>query len=326
MRIVERCIKIHEEVYMRLAVLDSSYGDIAVESAAAAAHRVDVVDARSAAGAADGVLVQYATISAAVMDANPSWKVIGRYGVGVDTIDLDAASDRGIPVVNVPDYCEEEVATHAAALILGATRRIREADILVREGRWSDWTGLRPICSLSTSTLALIGIGRIGRETIRLMAPFFERVVAYDPFATPMEGVELVGLEEALTQADVVSLHCPLTPETHHLINAETLGLMKATAYLVNVSRGGLVDTTALSAALTSDHLAGAALDVLEHEPPQGDPILVAPRVTLTNHLAWYSEQSEQRLRHLLAERCASVLVGLDAPSIVNRQGLASSG
>lgn len=310
---------------MRLQVLDSSYGDVSVETTAALAHGVDLVDARQDEAPADGVLVQYATITGETMDANPSWRVIGRYGVGVDTIDLVAATERGIPVVNVPDYCEEEVSTHAAALVLAATRRIREADALVRRGEWAQWGELRPIRSLSTMTLALIGTGRIGRETIRLLAPFFGRVIAHDPYSGPIEGVELVSLRDALEVGDVVSLHCPLTAETHHLINAESLGWMQPSSYLVNVSRGGLVDGAALAAALHRGEIAGAALDVLEGEPPVDDPLLNAPRVTLTNHIAWYSEQSEARLRHLLAERCALVLTGGDVASVVNRAALAAA-
>jgi D-3-phosphoglycerate dehydrogenase len=307
---------------MKLAVLDSSYGDIAVEQRAGQQYGVEVIDARTDPTAADGVLVQYARVGAAEFDANPNWRVVGRYGVGFDTIDLAEASRRGIPVVNVPDYCEEEVATHAAALILNAARRVSAADALVREGRWSDWPQLRPIQALSVSTLALVGIGRIGRETIRLLAPFFARVVAFDPYAEPIDGVDLVDLDTALSTGDVVSLHCPLTPETHHLIDAAAIARMKSGAYLVNVSRGGLVDAAALTAALTDGRLAGAALDVLESEPPVDDPLLAAPNVILTNHIAWYSEQSELRLRHLLAERCAAVLTGSDAPSIVNRDAL----
>ncbi|MBH0097527.1 C-terminal binding protein [Salinibacterium sp. NSLL150] len=305
-----------------LAVLDSSYGDVVLEAEAAAAHGVTVRDARENTSPADGVLVQYATIGAAEMDANPSWKVIGRYGVGVDTIDLEAAASRGIPVVNVPDYCEEEVATHAAALILGAARRIREADLLVRDGAWGSWSELRPIQALSQSTLSLIGIGHIGSETIRLMSPFFGRIVAHDPFAAPADGVELLGFEEALAAGDVISLHCPLNDQTRHLIDAAALAHVKPGAVLVNVSRGGLINSADLAAALHDGRLAGAALDVLEAEPPAGDPILDAPRVTLTNHIAWYSEQSERRLRHLLAERCAGVLDGKPAPTVANRAAL----
>jgi D-3-phosphoglycerate dehydrogenase len=273
------------------------------------------------------VLVQYADITAEIMDANPSWKVIGRYGVGVDTIDLAAASARSIPVVNVPDYCEEEVATHAVALILDANRRITSADALVRRGGWVDWGRLRPIAPLSTATLALIGVGRIGREVIRLMRPFVARIIAHDPFAGELDGVELVDLDTALAEGDIVSLHCPLTAETRHLIDQAAIARMKPTATLVNVSRGGLVDGGALATALHEGRLAMAALDVLEIEPPSADdPLLSAPNTIITNHLAWYSEASEQRLRARLAERCAAVLRGRDIPSLVNRAALATRG
>ena len=312
-----------------LEVLDSSYGDVEVESAAAAPAEVEVRDARAEQGSlnsgtlADGVLVQYATITAEVMDANPGWKVIGRYGVGVDTIDLAAASARSIPVVNVPDYCEEEVATHAVALMLDANRRITAADALVRRGEWADWAQLRPIAPLSATTLSLIGVGRIGREVIRLMRPFVSRIVAHDPFAGDLEGVELVDLDTALAEGDIVSLHLPLTADTHHLVDAEAIARMKATATLVNVSRGGLVDGASLAAALHDGRLAMAALDVLETEPPTtDDPMLAAPNAIITNHLAWYSDASEQRLRARLAERCAAVLRGRDVASIVNRAAL----
>ncbi|WP_177232205.1 C-terminal binding protein [Agromyces sp. CF514] len=320
-----------------LEVLDSSYGSVDVEAGAAASVDVRVRDARDARAAgngdtntnptpADGVLVQYADITAEVMDANPTWKVIGRYGVGVDTIDLAAASARGVAVVNVPDYCEEEVATHAVALMLDANRRITAADALVRRGEWADWAQLRPIAPLSTATLSLIGVGRIGREVIRMMTPFVGRIIAHDPYAGASEGIELVDLDTALAEGDVVSLHLPLTAETHHLIGADAIARMKPTATLVNVSRGGLVDGAVLAAALHDGRLAFAALDVLETEPPTADdPLLAAPNTIITNHLAWYSEASEQRLRARLAERCAAVLRGRDIPSLVNRQGLADA-
>lgn len=307
-----------------LEVLDSSYGDVAVEAAAAAPSGVDVVARGSAGRRTDGVLVQYATITGQVLDQNPSWRVVGRYGVGIDTIDIDACTARGIAVVNVPDYCEEEVATHAAALALSSVRRVVEADRLVRSGGWPAWRTLTPIPALSEATLALIGLGRIGRETIRLLRPFFGRIIAYDPYSDPLDDVESVSLDEALARGDIVSLHCPLTSATIHIIDARALKLMKPSAHLINVSRGGLIDGPALAAALHSGEIAGAAIDVLEREPPdEDDALLGAPRLIVTNHLAWYSERSEPRLRHLLAERCAAVLSGRDAPSIVNRKALA---
>jgi D-3-phosphoglycerate dehydrogenase len=313
---------------LALAVLDTAYGDVEIERFAAEAVAVELIDARANAARAteaDGVLVQFATIGAAEMDAHPRWKVIGRYGVGVDTIDLDAATRRGIRVVNVPDYCEEEVATHAAALALASVRRISQADRLVREGGWTDWRTLTPIPALSSATLGVIGLGRIGRETIRMLRPFFGRIVGYDPFVAAAEQVESASLETVLAEADVLTLHVPLTADTRHLIDAAALARMKPSAHLVNVSRGGLVDTVALAAALRRGALAGAAVDVLEHEPADpADPLLGAPNATITNHLAWYSERSEPRLRGLLAERCAAVLIGGSASSIVNAAALAA--
>jgi D-3-phosphoglycerate dehydrogenase len=313
---------------LALAVLDTAYGDTAIEQRAAEALGVGLVDARDDAGlavAADGVLVQFATIGADQMDAHPRWKVIGRYGVGVDTIDLEAATRRGIRVVNVPDYCEEEVATHAAALALASVRRVPQADRLVRAGGWSDWRALTPIPALSEATLGVVGLGRIGRETIRMLRPFFGRIVGYDPFVSEVAGVELVPLEAVVAEADVLTLHLPLTAGTRHLIDAAAIARMKPGAHLVNVSRGGLVDTAALAAALREGRIAGAAVDVLETEPADpADPLLDAPGAIVTNHLAWYSDRSEPRLRRLLAERCAAVLAGAGAPSIVNAAALAA--
>lgn len=308
-------------------MLDTAYGDISVELAAAAEAGVAVFDARDddrSAQDADGVLVQFATIGADEMDAHPRWRVIGRYGVGFDTIDIEAATARGIRVVNVPDYCEEEVATHAAALALASVRRIAEADKLIRKGGWGYWRDLTPIPALSESTLGVVGLGRIGRETLRLLRPFFGRVVAFDPYAEDVADIERLPLDTVLSAADVLTLHLPLNEGTHHLIDAAALALMKPNAHLVNVSRGGLVDSRALAEALRRGVLGGAALDVLETEPPTADdPALGAPNLVVTNHLAWYSDSSEPRLRGLLAARCAAVLTGGDAPSIVNGPALA---
>ncbi|MBB2915033.1 D-3-phosphoglycerate dehydrogenase [Streptosporangium becharense] len=304
-----------------LVVLDTSYGDILVEQRAAAPLSVGVTDARRGGdlGTAEGVLVQYATIGAEQMDAHPTWRVIGRYGVGVDTIDLAAAGERGIAVVNVPDYCQEEVATHAVALILAANRRLTGGDRLVRDGHWPQWSRLRPVVPLSEQTLGLIGIGRIGAEVIRLAGPFFREVVAHDPAVTAAAGARMVDLPELLARADVVSLHCPLRAETRHILDERAFRLMKDGVTVVNVSRGGLIDSAALAAALGSGKVTAAGLDVLEDEPPgPDDPLLRAPNTVVTPHFAWYSETAEVRLRGLLAERCAAYLRGREVPSIVN--------
>lgn len=311
-----------------LAVLDTTYADVETERAAARPFSIDVDDRRSDGRGNDaaGILVQYATIDADWLDRHPGVRVVGRYGVGVDTIDVAAATERGVAVFNVPDYCVREVATHAAALILSATRRLQQADALVRAGRWNDWGTLRPMPDLSQLTLGLLGVGQIGAETARLAGPFFGRVIAFDPAGISSPGIELVDVDTLLSTADVLSLHCPLTPATHHIIDAEALARMQPTAHLVNVSRGGLVDADALAAALHAGALAGAALDVVEPEPPLPDAaILGAPDVLLTNHIAWLSEASEPRLRRLLAERCSSYLAGAPLMPPLNAAALADA-
>ena len=316
----------------RLVVLDASYGNIEVEIAAAAPYGISIVDAGGvsgqaivdAAGTADGVLVQYGKIGAEIIERCPSWRVIGRYGVGVDNVDLEAATKQGIAVINVPDYCIEEVATHTAALVLAAWRKLPRSRALIDAERWGEWVALRPVAPLSGCTLGLVGVGRIGGEVVRLLGPFFGRVIAFDPLHEPPPGVERVELDELFTQADVVSLHCPLTPETHNLVDAARLATMKPQALLVNVSRGGLVDTAALAAALGAGTIGGAALDVLPTEPPaRGDPVLTAPNLLLTNHSAWYSETALITLRRLLAQRCGAYLNGEPVPSLVNARELA---
>ncbi len=317
----------------RLVVLDASFGDVEIEAETAATYGVIVEDAGGvsgqavveAAGTADGVLVQYGQITSEMIEQCPSWRVIGRYGVGVDNVDLDAATRQGIAVVNVPDYCVEEVATHAAALLLAAWRKLALSRELIDNGRWGDWKALQPIQPMSDSTLGLIGIGRIGGEVIRLLSPFFGRVISFDPVQDPPAGVQAATLDEVFTESDAVSLHCPLTAETRDLVNAERLESMRPGALLVNVSRGPLIDTAALNEALRSGTIAGAALDVLPQEPPDAnDPLLTAPNLLVTNHSAWYSEVSLVRLRQLLAQRCCDALAGEPVPTVVNARDLAA--
>jgi D-3-phosphoglycerate dehydrogenase / 2-oxoglutarate reductase len=316
----------------RLVVLDANYGDVSVEAEAAAPYGVTIEDAGGvaglavveSAGSADGVLVQYGKIGAEIIERCPSWRVIGRYGVGVDNVDLDAATSHGVAVINVPDYCVEEVATHTATLVLASWRKLARSRALIEAGRWGDWSELRPVQPLSACTLGLVGVGRIGAEVVRLLSPFFGRVIAFDPVQAPPAGVEPIELDELFALADVVSLHCPLTPETAGLVDARRLAAMRPQALLVNVSRGGLVDTAALAQALVAGAIAGAALDVLPTEPPDpDDPVLGAPNLLLTNHSAWYSEAALVTLRRLLAQRCGAYLNGEPVPSLVNAQALA---
>ncbi len=305
-----------------LVVIDSEFPNVAVEQEAAAQWGVTVerrtvtapAEIAAAVGTASGLLVQYMHVDAATIEACPTLRVIGRYGVGVDNVDVDAAARRGIAVVNVPDYGVEEVATHALALLLSAWRRIASADRLVRNGQWGERESLGSIDALSESTLGLVGVGRIGGRLAEIAAPLFRRVLAHDPFARSMPHcVEAVALDTLLSSSHAVSLHVPLTSDTDQLINAERLGWMRPGSILVNVSRGALVDTDALVAALASDRPSFAALDVLPAEPPAvDDPLLREPRVLLSPHMAWYSTRSIVALRRLLAERAAAALM---APS-----------
>lgn len=309
-----------------LSVVEATYTGVEPEESGAAEHGVELRDDRASVDPgrdADGVLVQNARIDAAAMDAHPNWRVIGRYGVGVDTVDLDAAGERGIAVFNVPDYCVGEVATHAAALVLASVRRITQGNDLVTSGQWTEWATLRPIPDISDMRLGLIGLGNIGRETARLLSPFFNDVIGFDPSGTAAPGVRLTDLDTVVADSDVISLHCPLTAQTEHLIDEQRLRAMRSGVHLVNVSRGGLIDSAALAQALHDGHVAGAALDVLDVEPPAPDhPLLHSPRTTLTNHIAWLSEASEPRLRRSLAARCAAALAGAPIAAPVNESQL----
>lgn len=315
---------------MKLVIVRNAFDDVETERSVAAGHGVDVVDQRdaedlaAAVGDAEGVLVQFVPFGEDVIARCPSLQVIGRYGVGVDNVDVDAASGRGIAVINVPDYCVEEVATHAVALLLTAWRKLPVATDLVRTGRWADWQELQPVAPLSESTLGLVGLGRIGTEVVDQAGGLFGRVLAHDPMATAAPaGIELVDLDELLASSDAVSLHCPLTPETEGIMDARTLALMPRGSVLVNVSRGALVDVEALGDALDAGRPGFAALDVLPTEPPEDDmPLLEHPRAVVTNHVAWYSTRSVGKLRSLLAERCAAYLAGEHVDTVVNRDAL----
>jgi len=314
-----------------LVVLDSQYGDVSIEADAAGAFGVSIGDARdvspddtlAAADGADGVLVCHLPLDAGVIARFPTWRVIGRYGAGFDNVDIEAAGRAGIAVVNVPDYCVEEAATHTAALVLAAWRRLFEARRLVDNGAWRELSPLLPIPPLSRCTLGLVGAGHTGTEVARLLGPFFREVIAYTPSRGVPPGVRWAELETVFAESDVVSLHCPLTPETENLVDAARLGSMKRGALLVNVSRGRLLDAGAVAEALRAGRLGGLALDVLPTEPPRPDePLLALPNVLCTNHIAWYSDDSTIRLRRLLGERCAAYLAGLPVPSVVNAGAL----
>jgi len=267
-----------------------------------------------AVGDADGLLVCYAPVTRRVIEAAPRCRVIARYGIGLDNIDLDAAAERGIVVTNVPDYCVDEVSDHALALLLACARRIVELHERVRSGRW-DARDAVPIHRLRGRVLGLVGLGKIPRALAGKAQALGLEVIAADPYvdaeAMKALGVRKVELAQLLAESDFVSVHAPLLPETRGLIGADALRRMKPTAYLINTARGPIVDEGALARALQEGWIAGAALDVLASEPPgPGHPLRGVDRVLLTPHVAFYSEESLQELQRKAAEEVARVLTG----------------
>lgn len=278
---------------------------------------------------ADALIVQLEKVPADWFPIMPNLKVISRGGIGVDAIDLEAAARHNVPVLNVPDYCIEEVADHACAMILAAHRKLFASFQLVKDGQWREANRyLKPIHRLSDLTLGLIGMGRIGAEVIARMKGFKCRLIVSDPYlkedAVPA-GVELLSFDEVLEQSDILTIHCPLTEETKNLLNRNAFAKMKKAPIVVNVSRGPIIQERDLIEALDEGKISFAALDVLNTEPPASDyELLHHPKVIITNHLAWYSEESEIKLRTLTISRMIDYLQGRPVPSIVNHKQLTS--
>ncbi|MGN8552223.1 UNVERIFIED_CONTAM: C-terminal binding protein [Microbacterium sp. SLM126] len=272
---------------------------------------VDAESARILTDGADALIVTLQGLDAERIAAlSPSVQVIGRAGVGLDTIDLAAAEARRIAVVNQPTYATAEVATHAAAMLLAVNRRIVEGAELVRAG-WGLVSSVGSVAPLQDRTLGVVGFGAIGRAFAERMRPFFASVLAYDPAAPVVGATVSRSLDELLSESDAVSLHLPLLPQTRGIIGAEQLARMRPGAILVNVSRGGLVDEAALAAALASGHLGGAALDVFQAEPlPDDSPLRTAPNLLLTPHVAWFSDDSSARMTQWTIDDVVAILNG----------------
>jgi D-3-phosphoglycerate dehydrogenase len=274
-----------------------------------------------AASDADAILVQWAPITAAVLEQLKHCKIIVRYGIGVDNIDLEAARRLGITVCNVPRYCIDEVADHTFALALALSRQLGAIDQRLRQGIWNTQPP-NPMPASRQMTFATIGYGRIARAVLdRARACKFRLAacVPYLPAGTHLpDDVQLLDMEGALRTSDVISLHSPLNPSTRHMVNAKTFSKMKPTALLVNTARGGLIDTVALAAALRAGEIGGAALDVYEQEPVRKDhPIFSSPNTLLTSHVAWYSELSAPELQKQAVEEAIRVASGQEPTSRV---------
>ena len=277
---------------------------------------------------ADALLVTYAKITADMIQQMTRCRIISRFGIGVDNVDLEAATAAGIVVTKVPDYCIDEVSDHAMALLLALVRKIPASNAQVHAGRW-EMKAVAPIHRLKGRILGLVGFGRIPRLLAPKAKAFGLRVIVHDPLVQAdviaREHVDQVDFDELLAQSDYVSIHTPLLPETRNLFNGDAFGRMKPGSYLINTARGPIVDEQALARALDAGQLAGAALDVMPQEPPAGSPLLGRDNVIITPHTSFYSEESLLELQRKAAQEVADVLTGKPAKNPVNPAALESS-
>ncbi|GAB7009076.1 C-terminal binding protein [Halorubrum trueperi] len=270
---------------------------------------------------ADALLVQYAQITSAVFDALDNLTVVAKYGIGTDNIDLKSATKHGVRILNVPDYCQDEVAEHALGLMLSCERKFSRFDAAVKSGTW-DWKVGKPIHRLTNSTVGVVGCGRIGSTFVEKTRGFEFEVLGHDPNVSDKtvqeRGFKPTGFEDLLERSDVVTVHVPLDDKTEEMFDAAAFKRMRSDAILVNTSRGAVVDTNALADALDGGELRGAGLDVLPEEPPDNSPLLTHDDVVLTPHVAWYSEDSFVDLRESVATDISRVLTGQSPKNIVN--------
>ncbi len=272
---------------------------------------------------ADAVITQFAPIKADVIAAMTRARVIVRYGIGVDNVDLDAARAKGIPVCNVPDYCIDEVADHTLAFLLATTRQVVTNTVRNREGKWELATPLDCMFALKNLTVGVVGFGRIGREVAARLRAFKCRVLVHDP-VVPVAEIERLGCAAAemsrlFAESNVVTLHCPSTAKTRGMINRESLQLMPPGVILINVARGDLVDSNALTEALQSGHVSAAALDVFSPEPiPADHPILKMDNVIVASHIASASVPAVRKLRETAAAIALAAVRGEPLPNVVN--------
>lgn len=316
-----------------VAITDYTFADLSLEEAVLRPAGIDIVSLKekrppeelsALVRDADAVIVQFAAVTETVVQAMTKAKGIVRYGIGYDNVDGAAARARGIPLCNVPDYCVDEVADHTLAFILAMTRQVVPNALLVREGHWGLATPIAAMSALKQLTVGIVGFGRIGREVVKRLIPFKTRVLVFDPVVAPGE-IEMAGAVAApsfdtlLAESDIVSPHCPSIPSTKQLFNSAAFAKMKRGALFVNVGRGDLADSDAVTAALQSGHLAGAALDVFDPEPiPADHPVRLLPNVILASHIASVSPPAVRTLRETAARIALAAVRGEVLPNVVN--------
>ncbi len=315
----------------RVLITDHGFADVEQEKQIlqSAGFELDIAQCKTgdeiaqAAQGASALLVQWAPITREVLEALPDCKLIVRYGIGVDNVDLEAARACGVAVCNVPDYGIDEVADHAVSLALALGRQVFALDKRLRAGVWKP-APVTPMPAYADMTFATAGFGRIGREVLQRARAFKFQLAALDPFvpdeAFVEAGVRRLSLDELFAGADILSLHLPLNAQTRHLVNAARLAQMKPHAILINTARGALIDTPALAQALKTNTIAYAGLDVFEDEPlPPDHPLRDCDNALLTPHFAWYSPKSGPLLQRFAAEEIVRGLRGEALHSQVNR-------
>jgi len=272
---------------------------------------------------ADAVMVQHAQISRRVIQHLEKCQIIARYGVGFDNVDVTAATEHGIMVSNVPDYCIDEVSSHAIALLMACSRKIVQLSNSVKAGQWT-YMVAEPVYKMTGQTLGIVGLGRIGSVAARKGLGLGFKVQVYDPyvFETDLD-VEFVDFNLLLRTSDFISIHAPLTDETYQMFGKSEFEKMKKTAFLINTARGPIVDTVALHEALKTGQIAGAGVDVMEPEPiSQDDPLLKLDNFIITPHTAWYSEAAQKLLQRETARAVVAVLKGGKPRSLVNPEAI----
>lgn len=325
-----------EQQARRIVITDCDHGSVHIEREVAERYGYELTLASCeteaevvAAGAgAAALLTQYAPVTETVFEALPNLVAVGRYGVGVDTVDIASASQRGVAVCNVPDYGTEDVSDHAIAHAVAVLRGLPALDKGLRRGE-SDLGQVRPLHRFSATIFGVYGLGLIGEATARKARGLGFRVVGTDPRYVPgsttPDGTEVVAPGELLAQADLLSLHLPLIPQTHHIIDDDAFSQMKRGVKIVNTCRGGVIDTGALVRALEQGIVAGAGLDVFEEEPiPVTSPLMAFESVMLSPHAAWYSEESFVELKRRAMENILDVCEGRPVANTVNAAELAA--
>ena len=315
----------------KAVITDYTFPDLSIETQILEAAGLEVVsgqcktpqDLIALTASADYVITQFAPIDADVIKSMSNCKVIVRYGIGYDNVDCETAKKKGIPVCNIPTYCIDEVADHTLSFILSMTRQLLANAKYVQNGKWGLGTDLSKMRGLYDSTVGIIGLGRIGQAVAKRLQGFGCRLIAYDPVVNSTQAAsiscQLVDLDYLLSNSDIITLHCPSLPTTKNIINHSTLLKMKKGSLLINAGRGDLICADALTEALITGHLAGAAIDVFSTEPvPNDSPLLDMDNVLITSHIASASPQSAKTLRETAAQIVVISSKGESLPNIVN--------